>query len=165
MKQTPQPTTAIGTSTKLKLQLWTAVVIAVAIVVVFETETIMPGALYGDRQAQFIAETVMTLLALALIPTALYLFKLRHVSDQLHSADGETQLLRWGIIRLDMLCVPMVTDIALYYLYAEDVRFFYLAVINALCLFMVYPTSRRCMTETAEEEYQDTDTDENDDKQ
>ncbi len=163
MRQDPSTTTAITSATKLKLQLWTAVAIAVAIVIVFETEVMMPGALYGDRQAQFVVETTMTLLSLALIPTALYLFKFRHISDQLHSADGGTRLVRWGTVRIGMLCVPMVADMALYYLYAEDVRFFYLSIINALCLFMVYPTPRRCMAETGIEECA-TDTDEGEEK-
>ena len=67
-------------------------------------------------------------------------------------ADGETALRRWGSVRMLMICVPMVLDLLLYYLFGAVVGFFYMAVIHLLTITFVFPTKRRCEHECRAEE-------------
>ena len=51
-----------------------------------------------------------------------------------------------------MICVPMVLDLLLYYLFGAVVGFFYMAVIHLLTITFVFPTKRRCDHECRAEE-------------
>ena len=109
-----------------------AVFVAVSLVMValFETDILPTGILKDDNGSdEFWAATVMELLTLCLIPVAL-------------------RLLKFGMIRMLMLCVPMVANILLYYLYM-NVAFGYMAIIIFLCLAFVLPTKARCEQEVA----------------
>jgi hypothetical protein len=48
--------------------------------------------------------------------------------------------------RLLMLCVPMVLNTVLYYMFM-NVAFGYMGIILFLCLFFIVPTRERCMSE------------------
>lgn len=132
------------------LELWCSVVITVMVIVVFESELLLPGILSEDKHVQMLLEMIMVIVVLTFIPTSLYLFKTKHVKGRLRDDESTAprHLLYWGSVRMMMLCVPMVVCMLLYYVFGEDVRFFYLSVISALCLFMVYPTLGRCLKET-----------------
>ena len=74
---------------------------------------------------------------------ALRLFRFSAVARQLTTTYA---LLRWGTLRLLMLCVPMVANTLLYYLYM-NVAFGYMGIILLLCLAFVLPTKARCDAE------------------
>ena len=61
----------------------------------------------------------------------------------------EKALLRWGSLRMLMLCVPMVINTLCYYLFM-NVAFAYMAIILFICLFLVYPSLDRCYSEIPE---------------
>ena len=63
----------------------------------------------------------------------------------------EPALLKWGMLRLLILEVPMVSNTYLYYMYM-NATFGYLAIILLLCLPFVFPTQSRCIAETTEED-------------
>ena len=90
----------------------------------------------------------MELLTLCFIPVALRLFKFQFVANSLTSASN---LLRWASIRMLMLCLPMVANTLLYYMYM-NVAFGYMAIILLLCLAFVLPTKSRCEQEIRSEE-------------
>ena len=52
--------------------------------------------------------------------------------------------------RLLMLCVPMIVNTVLYYVFM-NVAFGYMGIILFLCLFFVMPTMDRCLSEIKEE--------------
>ena len=58
-------------------------------------------------------------------------------------------MLRWGTVRLAMLCVPMVLNTWLYYQFM-NVAFGYMAIIGLLSLAFVYPTRTRYIQEKKE---------------
>ena len=114
------------------------------IALVFETGIVGEGLLTTeDGTSQFVIQSLMTFLLFLTIPGALYLFRVQRVKRSLveEKASG---LLRWGSVRLLLLCVPMVLDMAFYYLLGAVVGFFYMTVIYVLSLFFVFPTKRRC---------------------
>lgn len=118
--------------------------IVALVVVVFETELLPNGTLAGcDGSDEFMVLSAMELLTLCVIPVALRLFKFRAVASRLTTADG---LLRYGTLRLLMLCVPMVANALLYYLYM-NVAFGYMGIILFLCMAFVLPTKGRCEAE------------------
>lgn len=119
-------------------------VIEAVIAVLFETDILPCGQLATeDKRTEFVWATVMELLTIAVIPLALRLFRFGRVARSLTSAAA---LLRWAMLRLLMLCVPMVVNLLLYYLFM-NVAFGYMSIILVLCLFFVVPTKSRCEAE------------------
>lgn len=134
----------------LMAELWTSLGITALMVVLFESEAILPGFLSDAENVQLLVGMIMVVVVLAFIPLSLYLFKIKYVNARLTGDESSApqHLLFWGSVRMMMLCLPMVINMFLYYAFGENVRFFYLSVICALCLFMVYPTLTRCLAET-----------------
>ena len=110
----------------LMLVLGIAVAVSLIVVVLYESDTLP-----------------VELLTLCVIPLALRLFRFKTVAARLTSAD---ELLRWGMIRMLMLCLPMVANTLLYYIYM-NVAFGYMAIILLLSLCFVLPTMARCEAE------------------
>ena len=102
--------------------------ISAAMVLLFETDILPDGVCHtATGAAEFVWATVMEL------------------ARRLVSAEA---LLSWGSLRLLMLCVPMVLNTLLYYMYM-NVAFGYMGIILFLCLFFVMPTKARCESEVA----------------
>lgn len=125
------------------------VAVAALVVVAFEAELLPSGTLAGrDGSDEFVVLSVMELVTICQIPVALRLFKFRTVAARLVSADG---LLRYGTLRLLMLCVPMLANALLYYLYM-NVAFGYMGIILFLCMAFVLPTKGRCEAEVRKDD-------------
>lgn len=117
------------------------IAVSVILAVLFETSTLLCGELKGyDTSSEFVVTTIMELLTICVIPMSLRLFKFRKVLCRLTS---EESLLRWALLRMLLLCVPMVVNTLLYYLYM-NVAFGYMAIVLFLCLAFVVPTKARC---------------------
>ena len=125
--------------------------ISAAMVLLFETD-ILPDGIYhtATGASEFVWATVMELLTICIIPVALRLFRFRHIAERLVSAEA---LLNWGALRLLMLCVPMVLNTLLYYMYM-NVAFGYMGIILFLCMAFVVPTKGRCEAEICIEDNQ-----------
>lgn len=122
---------------------------ALVVVIVFEGNLLPAGILISDNKtAEFLTASILELATIALIPCALRLFKVRSVERRITTPEA---LLHWGGIRQLMLCVPMLLNVLLYYLYL-NVAFGYLAIILFLCLFFIVPTKERCQSEIYKEE-------------
>ncbi len=116
-------------------------VVSAVLVVLFETEILPTGLLKTEEKSdEFVLLCLMELLTICVIPLALRLFRFSRVARRLTSPEA---LLRWAGLRLYMLCVPMVANLLLYYLYF-NVAFGYMGIILLLCLFFVVPTRTRC---------------------
>ena len=122
-----------------------AVVFALGIVVLFETDTMTAGLYTGETQSEFFWTAFMELLTLGCVFLGLRLFKFKKIKTQLKE-QRENALSKWGLIRMDMLCLPMFINAVLYYIY-QHAAFGYLAIILFLCLFFVYPSKVRCQAE------------------
>ena len=124
--------------------------IALAIVALYEFGVLESGVLADSKQTEFVALTVMELTSLAAAFIGLRLFKFRMIHNELVT-NSEPAMLKWGLLRLLILEVPMVVNTYLYYIYMNT-TFGYLAIILLLCLPFVMPTESRCLAETSEEE-------------
>ena len=124
--------------------------IALAIVALYEFGVLESGVLADSKQTEFVALTVMELTSLASAFIGLRLFKFRMIHNELVTNE-EPAMLKWGLLRLLILEVPMVVNTYLYYIYMNT-TFGYLAIILLLCLPFVMPTESRCLAETSEEE-------------
>jgi len=135
----------------LTVLLWTFVALALAVVLLFESGTLEFGYYAGSSQeAEFLLTTMMELLTLAAIPLALRLFKFKMVRNELLQRQA-AGLMKWGVLRLLMLLVPLLVNTLLYYMYA-NVAFGYMAIILVIVLPFVYPSMDRCIAETTDEE-------------
>ena len=122
--------------------------IALAIVVLYELDVLESGALADSKQTEFVALTVMELTTLAIAFLGLRLFKFPMIHTQLVT-EKEPAMLKWGLLRLFVLEVPMIVNTYLYYIYMNP-TFGYLAIILLLTLPFVMPTVSRCLDETDE---------------
>ena len=122
------------------------VAIALGIIVLYETDTLEAGVWATEEQSKFLFTTLMELGSLAAAFFGLRLFKFDAVHRDLVTRQ-EPAMMKWGLIRLLILEVPMVADTLLYYIYMYT-TFGYLAIILLLCLPFVFPTLSRCLAET-----------------
>ena len=122
----------------LMIVFWSNVVVVAIVILTGETNFMPYDRFKGDTKTEFYLLTIMELLTICIIPLALRLFKFNKVKTDLLQK-REQALARWGIIRLDMLCLPMFINAVLYYVYMHA-AFGYLAIILFICLFFVYPS-------------------------
>ncbi|MCR5129981.1 MAG: hypothetical protein K6C10_00775 [Prevotella sp.] len=127
------------------IDLWCAVAVVLVVILLGEFNIVPFDAFKGDNRTEFYLLTVMELLTICVIPLALRLFKFNKVKTQLKEQKAEA-LRKWGLWRLDMLCIPMFINAVLYYIYMSA-AFGYLGIILFLCLFFVYPSMDRCQAE------------------
>ena len=120
--------------------------IALAIVALYEFGVLESGVLADSKQTEFVALMVMELTSLAAAFIGLRLFKFRMIHNELVTNE-EPAMLKWGLLRLLILEVPMVVNTYLYYIYMNT-TFGYLGIILVLCLPFVYPSLSRCEAET-----------------
>ena len=121
-----------------------SVALATLLVALCETSVLPQGVLKGsDASCEFVVQCLMELLTICIIPLALRLFKFRSVAHRLATPHGA---LVCAMTRLLALCVPMIVNTALYYLYM-NVAFGYMGIILLLCLAFVMPTKERCNLE------------------
>ena len=132
----------------LMIVFWSNVVVVAIVILTGETNFMPYDRFKGDTKTEFYLLTIMELLTICIIPLALRLFKFNKVNTDLLQK-REQALARWGIIRLDMLCLPMFINAVLYYVYMHA-AFGYLAIILFICLFFVYPSMSRCQSEVEE---------------
>ncbi len=134
----------------LKTELFASIFVAVVVVILYETETLLPGDLSEEKNAEFLLTSLMELLTICLIPLSLRLFKFNKIHRNL-VATREQGLKKLGSLRMMMLCVPMVVNTILYYLFM-NVAFGYMAIIGLICLPFIYPGEGRCRAETSEKQ-------------
>ena len=139
---------------KISIQLMAVFTLLLAVmigfIVLYESGVLESGVLTDSKQTEFLAMTGMELTSLAGAFLGLRLFKFQKIHDELVTKK-EPALLRWGMLRLLILEVPMVSNTYLYYMYMNT-TFGYLAIILLLCLPFVFPTQSRCIAETTEED-------------
>ncbi len=126
------------------------VAVALAIVAIYELGLLESGVLADSKQTEFVAMTVMELTSIGAAFLGLRLFKFHMIHDELVCLK-ESAMLKWGMLRLLILEVPMVVNTYLYYMYM-NATFGYLAIILLLTLPFVMPTESRCIDETSEYE-------------
>ena len=126
------------------------VAVALAIVAIYELGLLESGVLADSKQTEFVAMTVMELTSIGAAFLGLRLFKFHMIHDEL-ACLKESAMLKWGMLRLLILEVPMVVNTYLYYMYM-NATFGYLAIILLLTLPFVMPTVSRCIDETSEYE-------------
>ena len=124
--------------------------VMISIIVLYESGVLESGVLTDSKQTEFLAMTGMELTSLAGAFLGLRLFKFQKIHDELVTKK-EPALLKWGMLRLLILEVLMVSNTYLYYMYMNT-TFGYLAIILLLCLPFVFPSQSRCIAETTEED-------------
>ena len=132
----------------LSAEFYSSIFFSFLIIILFENDIFLSGGWTADKSFEFTVLTIAELVTIICIPLALKLFNFKQVNSQLTTGDNrEERLISWGLLRLNMLCLPMIVNILFYYLFM-NVAFGYMAIILFLCLFFVIPTKERCRTET-----------------
>lgn len=122
------------------------VVILLLVVVLGELSLIDFSCSDMKGNDEFILLTIMELFTLCAVPLALRLFKFAVIRQQLRE-QREKALLKWGLLRMDLLCLPMILNAVCYYVFMTP-AFAYLSAILLLSLVFIFPTYNRCQAET-----------------
>ena len=122
---------------------------SIIIVVLYENNIILSGTWADDKNSEFLVLTTMELLTLLLIPLSLKLMKTKYVRKSI-ACRPHTNQLKWSILRLFLVGMPMTINVLLYYFYM-NVAFGYMAIIGLISMFFIYPGKGRCTNESAEE--------------
>ena len=122
--------------------------VCLVLIALFENGVLLPGERAGLTVEEFYVLSAMELLAIVVVPTALYLFRISAVKRKLVT-ERETALLRLGLVRILMMALPMMANTLLYYIYMLP-SFGYLAIILFLSLSFVYPSAERCVGDITE---------------
>lgn len=131
----------------LMTEMLASIIISLAIVTFYETEILSPGTLECDTNTEFLTVSIMEIMTICMIPLALRLFKFKKISTILQNTQ-EYGLLRLGSLRMAMLCIPLIANTLLYYIFGFNVAFGYMGIICLVCLIFIYPSMSRCETET-----------------
>lgn len=134
----------------LTVELFSSIAVSLAIVTLFETGLLLPGSLTGNTNAEFLTVSCMEIVTICMIPLSLRLFKFTRINKRL-KADGHEALTKWGSLRMAMLCVPMMINTLMYYLFGLNVAFGYMGIICLVCLPFIYPSASRCVNEAGRE--------------
>lgn len=134
----------------LKIEFITAVLLSLIFVFVYENDMLPIGIWEAEKSKEFVLVTLLELVTICVIPLSLRLFRFNKIHSRL-IADGERSLLVWGSCRICMIGIPMIANTLLYYLFM-NVAFGYMGIILFLCLFFVYPSENRCISETSKDE-------------
>ena len=120
---------------KLKTLFYAPILLGLVLIVAFEMEWLRPGFMCHDGRGQFMW---------------LYLFNIPAVKKQLLATPVKS-IVRYGGLRLLILGVGLVANVLFYY-WTMNVSFGYMAIIFLLVLPFVYPSRRRCESETTKEQ-------------
>lgn len=131
------------TITLLRVAFLLPMAVCLVLIALFENDVLLPGVRAGITVEEFYVLSAMELLAIVVVPTALYLFRIGAVKRKL-VAGRENALLPMGMVRILMMALPMMADTLLYYIYMLP-SLGYLAIILFLSLFFVYPSKERCV--------------------
>ena len=123
--------------------------ISILWVILAETGAIETGQFAMNAQQEFLQVAVMEIATLGSVFLALRLFKFKAIHKELVE-QKEQALLKWGLIRLVLLELPMLSNTLFYYQFMNT-TFGYMAIIQLLCLPFVVPTMGRCLAEVEEE--------------
>ena len=107
----------------LSIEFYLSIFVSLMIVILFENDILLSGEWAADKPCERVNRDLTT------------------------SDNREIQLTKWGVIRLSMLCFPMLVNTLFYYLFM-NVAFGYMGIILFLCLFFIVPTTDRCIEET-----------------
>lgn len=120
--------------------------VTLLLVLVFESELLLPGFILVESEVDFVIKYIMELMTIIIIPLSLRLFKFKSVERKL-ATKKEHALLRWGVLRIIMLGIPMIINTILYYGFLA-VEFGYLSIILLISMIFIYPSKDKCYYET-----------------
>lgn len=123
-----------------------ALVLTGLIVLVYETGVLESGIMTEKKEPEFITLTMMEIMTLAAIYLALRFFKMEKIRQDLINRK-EVALRKWGLLRLELLDVPLIAN-TLFYEWYLNTTFGYMAIILLICQPFIYPSMSRCMAET-----------------
>ncbi len=123
-----------------------ALVLTGLIVLVYETGVLESGAMAEKKEMEFITLTMMEIMTLASIYLALRFFKMEKIRQDL-VARKEVALRKWGLLRMELLDVPLIAN-TLFYEWYLNTTFGYMAIILLICQPFIYPSMARCLAET-----------------
>lgn len=115
---------------------WLFLLVAAVIAALCETGMVVLYSSVGDTE-QYWTVLSMELITIVLLPMAAFLLKMHGVRADIKK-HGATALLRWSLLRLCMVGLPLVANTVLYYVFV-NVSFGYLAIMGAIFMAFVRP--------------------------
>lgn len=150
MIQTDIQTGAMSRHIRLLRGLFCVIVItALALVVIFETSMAEGGQVAENDVAKYWMGIGGVAMVLAGVPLAMRMMRFEAVRRSI--AASPTGYLRWSILRLALLYVPLTFNVLAYYMTGCEATYAYLALIVAVAMLFVWPSRGKaeyeCQTE------------------
>jgi hypothetical protein len=120
------------------------------VAIVGETTDLYTGAFATWKSAEFVLQTIAIAITLLNIYMALRMTKFGYVRQRFTNGTNDErlrQLQRFGVIRADLLGIPMVVLTVCYYLFLTP-SFGYMAIMLLLAHCFILPTRDKCIAET-----------------
>ena len=133
----------------LNVYFYLSIVLAAGLALLFETNCLPTGEWSTQTTKEFLITYAMEAVAIGFTWLSLRMFKLKHVQGFLQGdvARGNRRYFALALVRLSLLCIPLLLDVVFYYLFMR-VTFAGLAGIHLLSLFFVAPTRARFESES-----------------
>ena len=96
-------------SKKLTILYMSLAAMALIVILLYETDLLEAGLIQEEKQSEFILTALMELISLGAAFLGLRLFKFKNVHNDLVSRKAPA-MMKWGMIRLLILEVPMLVD-------------------------------------------------------
>lgn len=123
---------------------------AAGIAAIFETGMLPEGGLGTDDVLIYCLSLVGVAMVLILLPLSLRLMKFEAIKKAV--AQSEANYLRWSMIRIYVLGIPLLYNLVCYYLTGCETTFVYMALMTAVCFLFIWP-SRDKMADERELQY------------
>ena len=118
---------------------------AALIALVFETSLLIPGTLAGDEELAYWLSIIGVALTIILLPLSLRLFKFERVKRAV--AKSEHHYLRWSVVRLGCLALPLLYNLVCYYLLGCEPTYGYLALMIVVAYIFIWPSRDKMVYE------------------
>lgn len=118
---------------------------AACISAIFETGMLAEGDLATNEVLNYWLSLIGVAMILVLLPLALRLMKFAAVKKSV--AQSEANYLRWSMIRIYVLGIPLLYNLVCYYLTGCETTFVYMALMTAVCFLFIWPSRDRMADE------------------
>ena len=113
---------------------------AVLFILLVESELLQMPTI-NDESSHYIVNIVAVALTLALLPLALHIFSFSLPRRQ--SRQSVTSYVRWSVIRIALLSVPLYFNTLAYYVFDKYASCGWMAMMSAVLFLLVWPSDGR----------------------
>lgn len=111
---------------------------SVLLIIIFETGMLAKGIYAYDSMTNYVCEMIGIFLTIVCIPLALKLMSFSMIKRMLNQDSGKYFTL--SVVRISLLALTLLYNVASYYLLGEDATLGYLALMAVVAFLFIWPS-------------------------